>query len=95
KEVLKELEIMAQTEQERILYDAREKAIRDEASRNNWYERQREEGRQEERELVQRKIELVEQINQREMELGKAISTIRKLFDLPEEVLQQMLSDIA
>jgi predicted transposase/invertase (TIGR01784 family) len=99
KRVLKELQIMSQTEQERILYDAREKAIRDEVSRNSWYERQRkegrQEGRQEERVLAQRKIELIEQINRSETELGRPISAIGKLFDLPEETLQRILDDMA
>jgi predicted transposase/invertase (TIGR01784 family) len=45
--VLKELEIMAQTEQERILYEARERAIIDEKSRHSYFMRQKEEGREE------------------------------------------------
>lgn len=101
-QTLKELEIMSHTEQERLLYDAREKAQRDELWRRNWSLRQRDEGlqeglqkgQQEERELSRRKMKLISQINHCEMELGQQVSSIEELFELSEVRLQQVLSDL-
>jgi hypothetical protein len=100
---LEDLDIMSHTNPERLQYESRVRAVRDEISLRNWSLRQRDEGleegrqegRQEERELARRKMKIVSQILCREIELGRPISAGDQLIDLPEEQLQRLLNDLA
>jgi flagellar biosynthesis/type III secretory pathway protein FliH len=92
---LKDLEIMAHTEQERYQNEARERAIQVKKSRQNFYLRQREEGRREgrieERQVWLRKAKLVCEINAEESKLTRQVSSPGDLLKRSEEDLVQLL----
>lgn len=102
--VLKELEVMAHTDQERILYEARQRAILDERSRHNYYIRQRDEGREQglEQGLEQgrkegREIGLQEgrreerDESRRKAKLAKEINSKRVKLGVPSLTFEQVL----
>lgn len=80
--VLKELEVMAHTDQERILYESRQRAILDERSRHNYFMRQKEEGRQEGRQEERRKGKLANEIIVKRLGLGEPSLSFDDLHSL-------------
>lgn len=92
---LKDLRMLSQSKIERYRYLSREKAIRDEIWKRNLAAREiaasLEKGLEEGREQMRRCAKLAAQINSMELKLGRTLSPIDDLLDLPEDELQRRL----